>query len=114
MKHIFYIVLIGFFISCKTDLELTMERGIQLYDWDKIDESMIEFTNVINHLRQQSQLSEQQLHLLAQAHYNLGIAFSKIEEYNKAEQEVSTAISIVPKKEYREVLDLIQAKKTPS
>ena len=46
--------------------------------------------------------------LLAQAHFNLGITYAKLNLYNQAEQEVLNALSLVPNKEYREVLNLIR------
>ena len=51
--------------------------------------------------------------LLAQAHFNLGITYAKKELYNQAEQEILTALSLIPNPEYREVLDLIRKKMAP-
>ena len=46
--------------------------------------------------------------LLAQAHYNLGISYAKKELFNQAEQEILTAISIIPNPEYRNVLQMVR------
>ena len=110
MKLLFYILLLVFMSSCKSDLDLAMERGVQLYDWNRVDESMLEFSHVINSIRQKKYYSKYDLELLSHAHFNLGIAYSKVGNYYSAEKEVSTAISILPKKEYREVLELIKNK----
>ena len=45
------IILLAFGIlclGCKNDAELTMERGIQYYEWNLIDKSIIEFKKVIH------------------------------------------------------------------
>ena len=107
MFKLIYLLIPLLFLSCKSEADLAMERGIQLYDWNRIDESMLEFSHVINSLRQKKYYSKYDLELLSHAHFNLGVAYSKLENYHSAEKEVSTAISILPKKEYREVLGLI-------
>ena len=38
MRYILYIIILLFLSSCKSDLELSMERGIQLYEWNKVEE----------------------------------------------------------------------------
>ena len=50
------------------------------------------------------------IELLAQAYFNLGITYAKMELYLQAEQEILQAISLLPNKEYRDVLNLVQAK----
>ena len=62
--------------SCKSDLDLAMERGVQLYDWNRVDESMLEFSHVINSIRQKKYYSKYDLELLSHANFNLGIAYS--------------------------------------
>ena len=41
-------------------------------------------------------------------YYNLAITYAKIEMYDLAYNEAQHAVSLVPNKEYREVLDLIK------
>ena len=48
--------------------------------------------------------------MLAQAHYNLGITYAKMDLLNQAEQEVLNALSLIPNKEYRDILNLIRDK----
>ena len=46
MYKIFYILLPILLFSCKSDAQLAMERGIKLYDWNKLDEALTEFSTV--------------------------------------------------------------------
>ena len=39
---------------------------------------------------------------------NLGISYAKKELFNQAEQEILTAISIIPNPEYRNVLQMVR------
>ena len=48
MKSIIYIILLLFFIGCKSNTELALERGIQYYDWGKFDDAITEFNKVLD------------------------------------------------------------------
>ena len=110
MKKYLYIFFILLIYSCKSDAELAIERGIQFYDWGKFSEALIEFNkSKFLQLRQRNQ-SYQDLKLLAQTHYNLAITYAKINMYEKAYQDAQYAVSLVPNKEYREVLSLIKTR----
>ena len=111
MKKLFYILIPILLLSCKSDAELAMERGIQLYDWDKLDEALNEFSKVKYLLDYEKNPSMDTIELLAQAYFNLGITYAKMELFGQAEQEILQAIALLPNKEYREVLKLIQAKR---
>ena len=50
------------------------------------------------------------MELLAQAHFNVGITYAKMNFYNQAEQEILNALSLIPNPEYREVLELVRNK----
>tara|TARA_Y100000996_G_C22539917_1_gene649627 strand:- start:19 stop:372 length:354 start_codon:yes stop_codon:yes gene_type:complete len=112
MYKLFYIALpILFILSCsKSDAEMAMERGIQLYDWNKLDEAIVEFNKVQYLLSFDEGKSLESVELLAQAHFNLGITYAKMDFYNKAEQEILQALSLIPNPEYREVLKLVRNK----
>ena len=43
MKKYVYLILICLFFACKSDAELSMERGIQYFDWGKFDQAILEF-----------------------------------------------------------------------
>tara|TARA_B100001146_G_C15978574_1_gene347356 strand:+ start:184 stop:546 length:363 start_codon:yes stop_codon:yes gene_type:complete len=110
MKKYLYIFFILLIYSCKSDAELSIERGIQFYDWGKYNDALVEFNkSKFLQLRQRNQ-EYKDLKLLAQTHYNLAITYAKINMYEKAYQEAQYAVSLVPNKEYREVLSLIKEK----
>ena len=114
MKFIIYTTILLLSYSCKTDLELSMERGIQLYEWNKIDQSLLEFNHVINSLRpkwKDGKISAYELKLFTRAHYNLGVAFAKLEDWQNAEGHISFAIDLIPEKAYRDALNDIISKK---
>jgi len=108
MKKCIYIVLLLLVLSCKSDSELSIERGIQFYDWGKYNAAIIEFNKSKFHQLNQRNQSYDDLKLLAQIYYNLAITYAKIGMYDVAYQEVQHAVSLVPNQEYREVLDLIK------
>ena len=115
MKFIIYTIILLFSYSCKTDLELSMERGIQLYEWNKIDQSLLEFNHVINSLRpkwKDGKISAYELKLFTRAHYNLGIAFAKLEDWQNAEKQINYAYDLIPEKEYKNALNKIISKRT--
>ena len=113
MYKLFYLLFPLLLIACKSDADLAMERGIQFYDWDKLDEAIVEFNKVKYLLDYEEGQSLKSAELLAQAHFNLGITYAKKGLYNQAEQEILTALSLIPNPEYREVLDLIRKKMAP-
>ena len=104
MYKLFYLLFPLLLIACKSDAELAMERGIQFYDWDKLDEAIVEFNKVQYLLDYKEGQSLKSAELLAQAHFNLGITYAKKGLYNQAEQEILNALSLIPNPEYREVL----------
>ena len=50
MKNIIYLIIIILSLGCKGDAELAMERGIQYYEWEKIEKAILEFKYVIHTL----------------------------------------------------------------
>ena len=115
MKFIIYTTILLLSYSCKTDLELSMERGIQLYEWNKTNQSLLEFKHVINSLWPKwsdGKLSSYELKLFARAHYNLGVAFAKLEDWKNAEKQITYAYDLIPEKEYRDALNKIISKRT--
>jgi len=108
MYKTFYILLILLFISCKNDTELSIERGIQFYDWGKYNEAILEFNKAKYFQITKSKQSYSDLKLLAQTYYNLAITYAKMNMYDVAYKEAQHAVSLIPNKEYREVLGLIK------
>ena len=62
--------------SCQNQAELTMERGIQYYEWNKFDNAILEFNKVVKSLENNKNLNYEQIRLLSQAHHNLSISYS--------------------------------------
>ena len=110
MKKYFYLILVIVFYSCKSDAELSVERGIHYYDWGKYNEAILEFNKAKYLQITKSKQTYYDLQLLAQTHYNLAISYAKLDMFDLAHQEAQRAVSLVPNKEYREVLSLIIAK----
>ena len=108
MYKTFYILLILLFISCKNDTELAIERGIQFYDWAKYNDAVLEFNKAKYFQITKSKQSYSDLKLLAQTYYNLAITYAKLNMYDAAYNEAQHAVSLIPNKEYREVLELIK------
>ena len=50
LKKYFSLLLIITVLGCKGDAELAMERGIQYYEWEKIEKAILEFKYVIHTL----------------------------------------------------------------
>jgi tetratricopeptide (TPR) repeat protein len=110
MKIYIYSFLLIFLFACKSDSELSIERGIYFYDWGKYNEAIIEFNKSKFYQLNKRNQTYNDLKLLAQVYYNLAITYAKIDMYEVAYQEAQHAVSLVPNKEYREVLDLIKNK----
>lgn len=110
MKKHFYIIFLCLFFACKSESELAIERGIQFYDWGQYNQAIIEFNKSKFHQLNKRNQSYNDLKLLAQIYYNLSITYAKLGVYDRAYQEAQHAVSLVPNKEYREVLDLIEIK----
>ena len=113
MYKIIYILFPILLFSCKSDAQLAMERGIKLYDWNKLDDAIVEFNKVKYLLNYDGNESLASVELLAQAHFNLGISYAKMKLYHKAEKEILNAISLIPNKEYRDVLNMVRSKIQP-
>ena len=106
-KHLYSFFLI-FLFACKSDSELSIERGIYFYDWGKYNEAIIEFNKSKFFQLNKKKHSYDDVKLLAQVYYNLAITYSKLNMYEQAYQEAQHAVSLIPNKEYREVLSLIE------
>tara|TARA_Y100001970_G_C14107861_1_gene789200 strand:- start:819 stop:1163 length:345 start_codon:yes stop_codon:yes gene_type:complete len=111
MKKNIYLIFICLFFSCKTDAELAMERGIQMFDWGKYSQAILEFNEAKFLQSSGSKQTYDDLKLLAHTHYNLAITHAKLNNLSKAYQEAQRAFALIPKEEYKELLDLIVSQK---
>ena len=108
-KHIIFILFSLLILSsCQNQAELTMERGIQYYEWNKFDNAILEFNKVVKTLENNENLNYEQIRLLSQAHHNLSISYSKKGWDNDAKDHAQKAFDLIPSSENRTVLELIK------
>ena len=107
MKKSLYLIIICLFFACKGEAELAMERGIQYFDWQKYEDAVLEFNKAKYLQLVSSDESYENLKLLAQTHYNLAITHAKLGNLMKADEEANRAFTLIPKPEYKELLNLI-------
>jgi len=98
-------------LGCKGDAELAMERGIQYYEWEKIEKAILEFKYVIHTLSDKTAKNGyKHIQILSRAHHNLAVAYAKKTWYNDAILEARKAFELIPTEENRKVMELIQKK----
>lgn len=111
MKKYLYPLLIIVALGCRGDSELAMERGIQYYEWDMIEEAVLEFKFVIHNLSSQNEkLDYSQIRLKSRAHHNLAVAYAKKNWHDDAAVEAREAFELFPSDDNRRVMELIQNK----
>ena len=111
MKKYYYLLLILFILGCKSDTELAMERGIQFYEWDKIEKAILEFKYVIHILSSELDRGDyKKIKLLSRAHHNLAVAYAKKNWYDDAIKEAQKAFELIPTDDNRKVMELIRKK----
>ena len=114
LKKFIFLALI-FIISCRNEHELTMERGIQYYEWDMIEHAVIEFKHVTHALGAKTKkLDFSTIKLLSRAHHNLAVAYAKQEWYSEASIEAEKAFELYPSIDNKKVLELIKKKLHPA
>ena len=112
MRTLLYLSLLCFLGSCKSDAELSMERGIHYYDWQMFNEAILEFNQTKYSQLSKKNKSYDDIKLLARCHYNLAITYAKLALFTNAMQEAQQAYNLIPNKEYRELLGLINQQLT--
>ena len=111
MKKYLYPLLIFLALGCKGDAELAMERGIQYYEWEKLEKAVLEFKFVVHNLSSQNEkLDYSQIRLKSRAHHNLAVAYAKKEWYDDAVLEAREAFKLIPSDDNRKVMELIKNK----
>tara|TARA_Y100000590_G_C15293514_1_gene853491 strand:- start:159 stop:503 length:345 start_codon:yes stop_codon:yes gene_type:complete len=108
MRKYIYITIILLCGACKSDAELSMERGIKYFEWGKYKDAILEFNEAKYLQMVNGHRSYDDLKLLAHTHYNLAITHAKLNNLSKALDEAQRAFTLIPKEEYRELLALIQ------
>ena len=111
MKQYLYSLLLILFLGCKGDAELSLERGIQYYEWEKIEKAILEFKYVIHSLSSKTdKMNYKHIKLLSRAHHNLAVAYAKKTWYNDALKEAKKAFELVPTDDNRKIMELIHKK----
>ena len=88
-----------------------MERGIQYYEWEKIEKAILEFKYVIHTLSAETGKKDyKDIQLLSRAHHNLAVSYAKKKWYNEAIMEARKAFELIPTEDNRKVIELIQKK----
>ena len=73
-------------IGCKSDIDLSMERGIQFFEWNLLDKAILEFNQVVLMLPDDPRaLTYEETEILAKAYHNLAIAHSELGRMKFAE-----------------------------
>ena len=111
MKNIIFLIIIILSLGCKGDAELAMERGIQYYEWEKIEKAILEFKYVIHALSETTgKNGYKHIQILSRAHHNLAVAYAKKTWYNDAILEARKAFELIPTDDNRKVMELIKKK----
>jgi len=111
LKKYLYSIIIIVILGCKGDAELAMERGIQYYEWGKIEKAVLEFKYVVHTLSVEAEKKNyKHIQLLSRAHHNLAVAYAKKEWYNDAIKEAQIAFELIPTDDNKKVMGLIQKK----
>ncbi len=111
MNKYLYAFLIIVIFGCKGEAELSMERGIQYYEWEKIEKAILEFKYVIHTLSAEKEKKDyQHIQLLSRAHHNLAVAYAKKTWYDDAIKEAQKAFELIPTDDNRKVMELIRKK----
>ena len=88
-----------------------MERGIQFYEWNKIEQAILEFKYIIHNLTPQSEnINYENIKLLARAHHNLAVAYAKKNWYDDAIIEANKSFELIPSDDNKKLINLITKK----
>ena len=114
MRVLLILVILFFLTGCKSEAELTLERGIQYYEWaiesngSNVDKAVIEFKQVVRLLSDElPNISPNEVTILAKAHHNLAVCYLKKEWLDAAEQEARNAFKLMPTEENRATLSVV-------
>ena len=100
MKKILILTFVIIFIGCKSDVELSMERGIQFYEWQLFDKAILEFNQVVLMLPDDPRkLTYEETEMLSRAYYNLSIAHLKLGRTDFADNYILKEYKLSPTEE---------------
>ena len=104
--------------SCRSNAELSMERGEYFYQVGKLEEATLEYNKVIGHYGNRSNLNDKNTKILANAHHNLAVIWfkrgyqsedsvEKMSYLGIANMEAKRSYYLQPKDVYKETWDKI-------
>jgi hypothetical protein len=118
MRALLILLCLILLIGCKSEAELTLERGIQYYEWavesngSNVDKAVIEFKQVVRLLSSNlPNISQNEVVVLAKAHHNLAICYLKKDWLDSAEQEASKAFNLLPTEDNHATLSIVKSER---
>ena len=110
---ILLLTLCTFILGCKDNPERHFNLGNWYYQKGLVDEAILEYREVIRLYPLETRMMERKdIDLLAKAHYNLAIAYSKKGWYDYALKEAETTFDIWPTKENYEMVELLKKRRS--
>ena len=111
MKKLIIIIIAIFMISCKSDVQLAMERGIQFYEWNLLDKAILEFNQVVLLLPDDPRkLTYEETEMLSRAYYNLSIAHLQLGRFDFADNYGLKAYQLLPTQDNWNLLNNLKSK----
>jgi|TARA_B110000263_G_scaffold40643_1_gene32385 uncharacterized protein YjdB len=113
------IVIMSLLTSCRSNAELSMERGEYFYNVNRLEEATLEYNKVINHYADDNDLESKNIKILANAHHNLAViwfkrgyqsedSIEKMSYLGIANIEAKRSYYLHPKDLYKQTWDKIQ------
>ena len=107
------------FSGCRSNTELSMERGEYFYNVERLEEATLEYNKVISHYANDTNLNSKNKKILANAHHNLAVIWFKRGHKSEDPIEKSSYLGIAtieakksyylhPKDVYKQTWDKIQ------
>ena len=113
IRGILILTLCFFALGCKDNPERHFNLGNWYYQKGLIDDAILEYREVIRlHPLETRSLDREEIDLLAKAHYNLAIAYSKKGWYDYALKEAETTFDMWPTKENYEMVELLKKRRS--
>tara|TARA_Y100001968_G_scaffold331321_1_gene385648 strand:- start:1815 stop:2156 length:342 start_codon:yes stop_codon:yes gene_type:complete len=110
MKKLVVLVAIVLSVGCKSDVQLSMERGIQFYEWNLYDKALLEFNQVILMLPSDPrQLTYEETEMLSRAYYNIAISHLQLGRNDQVDNFANKAYQLLPTQENWDLLNNIRS-----
>ena len=102
-----------FALGCKNNPERHFKLGNWYYQKGLVDDAILEYREVIRlHPLETRTMEREEINLLAKAHYNLAIAYSKKGWYDYALKEAESTFDMWPTKENYEMVELLKKRRS--